>query len=61
MGITTTVEQPTKWVNPVVVVRKPNGDVPICLDPVGKERTLPLKNGGRGSCKYVRSKSFLNP
>ena len=66
MGIINKIEQPTEWVNPIVVVRKPNGDVRICLDPVDltkavKERTLTLKNGGRGSCKYVRSKSFLNP
>ena len=48
MGIITTVEQPTKWVNPVIVVRKPNGDVRICLDPVDlnkavKREHYPLK------------------
>ena len=32
MGIITKVEQPTKWVSPIVVVKKPNGDVRICLD-----------------------------
>ena len=34
MGIITKAEQPTKWVSPIVVVKKPNGDVHICLDPV---------------------------
>ena len=48
MGIITKVEQPTKWVNPIVVVRKPNGDVRICLDPVDlnkavKREHYPLK------------------
>ena len=48
MGIITTVEKPTKWVNPVIVVRKPNGDVRICLDPVDlnkavKREHYPLK------------------
>ena len=53
-------------VNPIVVVRKSNGDVRICLDPVDlnkavkRELTLPLNDGGRGSRKYVRSESFLN-
>ena len=40
MGIITTVEQPTKWVNPVIVVRKPNGDVRICLDPVDLNKAV---------------------
>ena len=30
-GIITKVEQRTKWVNPMVVLKKPNGDVRICL------------------------------
>ena len=52
MGIITKVEQPTKWVNPIVVVRKPNGDVRICLDPVDlnkavKREHYPLKRWKR--------------
>ena len=40
MGIITKVEQPTKWVNPIVVIRKPNGDVRICLDPVDVKKAV---------------------
>ena len=68
MGIITKVDQLTHQVvvNPIVVVRKSNVDVRICLDPVDlnkavkRELTLPLNDGGRGSRKYVRSESFLN-
>ena len=40
MGIITKVEQPTKWVNPIVVIRKPNGNVRICLDPVDVKKAV---------------------
>ena len=30
----------TKWVSPIVVVKKPNGDDRICLDPVGLNNTV---------------------
>ena len=40
MGVITKVEQPTKWVNPMVVVKKPNGDVRICLDPVDLNKVI---------------------
>ena len=48
MGIITKAEQPTEWVNPIVVVRKPNGDVRMCLVPVDlnkavKREHYPLK------------------
>ena len=50
MGIITKVGKPTEWVNPIVVVGKPNGDgiVCICLDPVDlikavKREHFPLK------------------
>ena len=50
-------------VNPIVVVRKSNGDVRICLDPVElnkavkRELTLSLNNGGRGSRKLSVSEA----
>ena len=40
MGIITKAGKPTEWVNPIVVVRKPNGDVCICLDPVDLNKAV---------------------
>ena len=40
MGIITKVEQPTQWVSPIVVVKKPNGDVRICLDLVDLNKAV---------------------
>ena len=63
MGIITTVEQPTKWVNPAIVVRKPNGDVRICLDPVDlnkavKREHYPLKTGEEVAASMSEAKVF---
>ena len=48
MGIVTKVEQPTKWVSPIAVLKKPIADVRICLHPVDlnkavKREHYPLK------------------
>ena len=40
MGIITKVEQPTQWVGPIVVVKKPNGDVRVCLDPLDLNKAV---------------------
>ena len=32
-GIIVKVEEPTEWVNSLVIVEKPNGDLRLCLDP----------------------------
>ena len=63
MGIITTVEQPTKWVNSVVVVRKPNGDVRICLDPADLNKALkrehyPLKTVEEVASSMSEAKVF---
>ena len=33
-GIIEKVTEPTEWVNSIVIVQKPNGEIRICLDPV---------------------------
>lgn len=33
MGVIKKVEAPTEWVNSMVVVKKPNGDLRVCMDP----------------------------
>ncbi|KAK0148890.1 hypothetical protein N1851_010688 [Merluccius polli] len=33
MKVITKIEEPTQWVNPIVIVEKPNGKLRICLDP----------------------------
>ena len=32
LGVLEKVNEPTSWINPLVVVEKPNGDVRMCLD-----------------------------
>ena len=44
IGIITKAEQPTTWVSPIVVVKKPNGDVRICLDPVDLDKVVKRKH-----------------
>ena len=34
LGIIEKVTEPTEWVNSIVIVQKPNGDIQICLDPI---------------------------
>jgi hypothetical protein len=33
LGVVEAVDEPTEWVNSMVVVSKPNGDLRVCLDP----------------------------
>lgn len=63
MDIITKVEQPTKWVNPIVVVKKPNGDVRICLDSVKLNKSIqrehyPLKTVEKVAASLGDAKIF---
>ena len=63
MDVITKVEQPTKWVNPMVVVKKPNGDVRICLDPVDLNKVIqrehyPLKTVEEVAANLGNAKIF---
>ena len=40
MSIVTTVELPTKWVSSIVIMKKPNGYVRICLDLVDLNKAV---------------------
>ncbi|XP_021346800.1 uncharacterized protein K02A2.6-like [Mizuhopecten yessoensis] len=57
------VEQPTKWVNPIVVVRKPTGDIRICLDPRNLNKAIkrehyPLKTAEDVAASLKSAKMF---
>ena len=40
MNIITSIEEPTEWVNSMVVVKKPNGNLRICIDPRNLNRAI---------------------
>ncbi|PIK56894.1 hypothetical protein BSL78_06220 [Apostichopus japonicus] len=40
LGVITKVEEPTEWVHPLVIVRKKNGDLRVCLDPRSLNKVL---------------------
>ena len=39
-GIITKVEEPTRWVNSLVVQTKPSGDIRVCLDPIDLNKAI---------------------
>ena len=39
-GIITKVEEPTRWVNSLVVETKPSGDIRVCLDPIDLKKAI---------------------
>ena len=42
-GIIANVTEPTDWVNSMVVVHKPNGDLRVCLDPTDTDLNKAIK------------------
>ena len=56
------VNGPTSWINPLVVLEKPNGDIRICLDMRQANRAIfgetPRSHSGRNITGDFRSKSF---
>ncbi|CAI6372162.1 unnamed protein product [Macrosiphum euphorbiae] len=41
LGIISKINEPTSWVNKIVIVEKPNGSIRICLDP--KDLNMAIK------------------
>lgn len=39
-GIIRKVTEPTKWVSSLVIVRKPSGDLRICMDPTHLNKAI---------------------
>ena len=39
-GVITPIQEPTDWVNSLVIVEKPNGKLRICLDPRPLNRAI---------------------
>ncbi|XP_038071222.1 uncharacterized protein K02A2.6-like [Patiria miniata] len=40
LGVITRVDEPTDWVNSLVVVKKKNGDIRVCMDPRDLNRAI---------------------
>ena len=62
-GIIEKVEEPTEWVNSLMVIKTPDGSLQLCLDPrdlnkVIKERVFPTTHIWRHFNKIVRGNSL---
>ncbi|XP_052711017.1 uncharacterized protein K02A2.6-like [Crassostrea angulata] len=63
MKIISKVETPTRWVSPIVVVKKPSGKVRICLDPRELNKAIlrehyPLKTVEEVAASLKQAKHF---
>ena len=47
LGAIEKVDQPTEWVNSIVIVEKEDGNLRICLDPKDLNRAVQLKRRAR--------------
>lgn len=63
MKIISKVETPTRWVSPIVVVKKPSGKVRICIDPRELNKSIlrehkPLKTVEEDAANLKKAKHF---
>ena len=50
LGVIEKVNGPTSWINPLVAVKKPNGDIRICLDMRQANRAI-LRESAQFCCQ----------
>ena len=59
LNVISKVDEPTKWVNSMVVVPKPNGAVRICLDPYAQYFTVLDATSGYWAMPLSKESSIL--
>ena len=55
LGVMTRVEEPTDWLNSLVVVKKKNGDIRVCMDPRDLNRAIKREHYKMHTRKEVMS------
>ena len=64
-GVIRRMEEPTEWVNSLVIVEKPNGDLRLCIDPKDLNKAIQrehyrlpnksdIKSAMSGSCYFSK-------
>ena len=65
MGVIEKIEEPTEWVNSFVPVTKPNGQLPVCLDPRNLNKSIKrehfkLPTRDEVTAQFTNAKIFTN-